>query len=851
MSAEEISKKGEYMIPKEKPQKERYDFSSREPYWQKFWEKEKTYEFDPNLDRPLYTIDTPPPTISGSLHLGHIFSYTQTEVISRYKRMAGFNVRYPFGFDDNGLPTERLVEKELGVKARSMSLDEFRNDCMDVVKKYAGEFRSLWQSVGLSVDWRLDFSTISDEVRHLSQQNFLNLYEKGAIYRKEAPSLYCPECRTSIAQAEVEDKERPSVFYDLLFSMESGDKITIATTRPELLPACVAVLVNPSDKRYKDLVGKTATSPLGNAVKIIADDLVSLEKGSGAVMCCTFGDETDLQWVRKYNLPTRVIIDEFGKIKDIKNAPYLKGLTIFQAREEIIKRLRKDGQIAGEKEINHSVGTHERCGTPVEIIPRTQWFVKILDKKDALIKMGEKIKWHPPYMQKRYENWVTNLKWDWCISRERFFGIPIPAYICNNCESVILPKASELPLDPREKKYEQACPHCNGTSVKPETVVLDTWFTSALTPDINNQHDLNGKIKGKILPMSLRPQAHDIIRTWAVYTILMSLYNHEDIPWSEVMISGHVLAKQGEKISKKTGGGKYKPQELINEHSADAIRYAMCQAALGKDAFYDEAQVANGKKLVTKLYNSGKFVLANLTDFDRTTKIEEKNLNATDRWILQRMRETAHSMGKEFEEYEFSKALAEFEKFFWNDFTDNYMELVKGRLYSENKTSVERKSAQFTLQEVYLGVLKMISPFLPHITEEMYHSEYTQTGEKLFEGSLKSNSENGYFYAVEKVKSIHSTQWDFLKGESDEQITAGSALMIKVITDIRRNKTERSVNRSPVTLQRIVLRCSNKTQIDNLRDFVIDITSIGKSQEVILALTDDKKDYKADLEIKV
>lgn len=837
---------------KSKPQsKERYDFSIREPYWQKFWEREKAYGFEPDSEKPLYTIDTPPPTISGSLHLGHIYSYTQAEVVARYKRMNGFNVRYPFGYDDNGLPTERLVEKELGIRAQDRNPKDFYQECIEVIERYSNEFKELWKSVGLSVDWHLEYSTISDEVQKLSQETFISLFRKGIIYRQEAPALYCHECATSIAQAEVEDKEIPSVFYDIAFSSNLGREITISTTRPELLPACVAVFVNPQDKRYKDLVGQEVTTPLGDAVKVIADDLVSMEKGSGAVMCCTFGDETDLHWVRKYGLPHRIIINNKGRITKLDNASFLQGLTITEARKEIVNRLKKQGHIRGERQIVHSVGVHERCSTPVEIVPRIQWFVRILDKKDELIEAGKRIKWYPPNMEKRFINWVTNLKWDWCISRERFFGIPVPVYICENCNDVVLPKEDDLPLNPKEKKIAHFCPHCNGRSLKPETTVLDTWFTSSLTPDINNNHPLNRKLRGKILPISMRPQAHDIIRTWAVYTILMSIYNHDNIPWKDIMISGHVLVKKGEKISKKTGGGRYKPQELISQHSADAIRYAMCKAGLGKDSYYDDTQVRNGKKLVTKLYNSGRFALANLVDFDPRLEIDQNQLVATDKWIIQRTNETLKAMRQELDRYEFAKALQEFEKFFWNNFTDNYLELVKGRLYLEDNYSTKRRSAQFALNYVYLKVLQMAAPFLPHIAEEMYHSNFVKTGHGVMQGKLESESEGGYFYRQTGIASIHNTQWgEGLVIEKSEEIIKGASLMLNVLKGVREYKSKNKISLE-APLQRLVVVCKDEKQKALVLDFIPDLKSVNKLGEIVVTIEGDNSDYRTDLILKL
>lgn len=837
--------------PENMAKKEGYVFSDREPYWQQFWERERVYEFDPNSNKPLYTIDTPPPTISGSLHLGHIYSYTQAEVVSRFKRMAGHNVRYPFGYDDNGLPTERLVEKELDIKGQDQGLREFRQSCLGVVRKYADEYKNLWQSIGMSVDWRLEYSTISDEVQKISQATFKRLYERGLIYKQEAPALYCHECLTSIAQAEVEDQERPSVFYDIAFSTEGGGDLVISTTRPELIPACVAVFVNPTDKRYQKLVGQKIKTPLGDEVEVLADELVSTEKGTGAVMCCTYGDETDLHWVRKHNLASKVVINENGSVGTLENAPYLEGLSIVEARSTIVDRLKQGGYMRGEREITHAVGVHERCETPVEIIPRSQWFVRILDAKDDLIEAGNKINWYPRHMRKRYRDWVENLKWDWCISRERFFGIPIPAYTCDDCQETLIPDEDKLPIDPRGESAFQTCPHCSGSSISPETTVFDTWFTSALTPEINSQHSLNGHLQGKMLPMSMRPQAHDIIRTWAVYTTLMSLYNHDEIPWEDLMISGHVLVKKGEKISKKTGGGKYKPQDLIARHSADAIRYAMCQATIGKDSYYEDEQARSGRKLVTKLLNAGRFSLANLQDFDPTsTQISGDQPVATDRWIIQRMKEASSRMAREFEKYEFSRALSEFEKFFWDDFADNYLELVKGRLYDSENTEA-RTSAQYALYQTYLGILKMASPFVPHITEEMYHSDYIQTGERVFQGHLESSDGRGYFHQFERANSIHVTPWvEFADEERSDEITTGVSLMLGVVSEVRKFKSERKMKLSS-PLETLVIRCDTPEKKAAVEAFVIDITSVSKAAQVVVTTSDDRKDYQAVLEIKL
>jgi len=459
-------------------EKERYNPFEKERYWQNFWEKERVYEFDPEQKGTLFIVDTPPPTISGALHMGHIFSYIQAEVIARFKRMEGANIRYPQGFDNNGLPTERLTEKEIGVRGRDMELEEFTESCLRITEKYKRIYEELWRSIGLSVDWRLEYSTISPEVQKLAQSAFKELYEKRLIYKKDAPALYCPECQTSFAQAEKEDKEKEAVFFDLLFMTEDGQDLIISTTRPELLPACSAVFVNPKDKRYKQLVGKKVRTPLGQEVAVLSDDKAEIEKGSGAVMCCTYGDETDIYWAKTYELQERIILDRNGKLQNVDELPEINGKTPDVARKIIIEILKKDGFVKKEEKIKHSIGVHERCGTPIEFLPTTQWFVKMVGMKDNLLQAGNRINWHPPYMKKRYEEWVSGLKWDWCISRERFYGIPIPVFNCDRCAGIVIPEKSDFPVDPKTQKMENNCPYCKTGKLIPERNVLDTWFTS-------------------------------------------------------------------------------------------------------------------------------------------------------------------------------------------------------------------------------------------------------------------------------------------------------------------------------------------------------------------------------------
>ncbi len=818
-------------------EKERYNPFEKERYWQNFWEKERVYEFDPEQKGTLFIVDTPPPTISGALHMGHIFSYIQAEVIARFKRMEGANIRYPQGFDNNGLPTERLTEKEIGVRGRDMELEEFTESCLRITEKYKRIYEELWRSIGLSVDWRLEYSTISPEVQKLAQSAFKELYEKRLIYKKDAPALYCPECQTSFAQAEKEDKEKEAVFFDLLFMTEDGQDLIISTTRPELLPACSAVFVNPKDKRYKQLVGKKVRTPLGQEVAVLSDDKAEIEKGSGAVMCCTYGDETDIYWAKTYELQERIILDRNGKLQNVDELPEINGKTPDVARKIIIEILKKDGFVKKEEKIKHSIGVHERCGTPIEFLPTTQWFVKMVGMKDNLLQAGNRINWHPPYMKKRYEEWVSGLKWDWCISRERFYGIPIPVFNCDRCAGIVIPEKSDFPVDPKTQKMENNCPYCKTGKLIPERNVLDTWFTSSLTPDINNDNQLNGPLKGKMYPMSVRPIGHDIIRTWVVYSILMGLYRHNEVPWENLMISGHLLLRKGEKISKKTGGGGYKPEELIAKKSADAVRYAMFGATLGRDVYLDEKEIEKGKKLVTKIYNATKLVLGKLQDFDPRVEVPEESLEAFDKWILQRSLETAEGMVKAFNDYEYSQARQLFEDFFWSEFCDNYLEIAKGRLSissDDKKRMTEKISAQYVAYQTLLNVLKMASPFIPHITEEMYHAEIVRKGDtEKARDSVDSQSGQGYFYRNEEIKSVHRTKWPSATTERfGDDIIEGAKMALLLISEARKIKTIKKI-RFGANVSRLKIKCP-KEKHNLLEPFLEDIAYVMRTKETTI-----------------
>ena len=580
-----------------------YDFIQVEEKLKKFWEDNHIYKFDfTRVNKNVYAIDTPPPYLSGKMHIGHTFSYSQQDFIARFRRMNG-TVFYPFGTDDNGLPTERYVEKENKLKSKSMSRAEFIELCLKTLKEMTPRFIQDYKDLGISCDYDIYYSTINKETQKVSQKHFIDLLNKKRIYKKEFPTLWCPDCQTTIAQAELEDKEENSLFLTLKFKIDNND-LLIATTRPELLGACVAVFVNPKDKRYKDLVGKNVKVPLFNfEVPIIADESADMEKGTGVLMVCSYGDKYDVEAINRHKLEPRLILGKDGKI----NQGEYKELDVQEARKKSLEDLKKKNLIKEQKEISHIVNVHDKCGCAIEFITTEQWFIKILDIKKKLIEQGKKINWYPEFMFKRYENWVNGLEWDWSISRERHFGIPIPVWECKKCKEIILPKEKELPVDPLQIK--NTCPKC-GEVAKGEEKVLDTWATSSLTPQIASNL-INKKVN---IPFSLRPQAHDIIRTWAFYTITRAYLHEDKLPWKDIMVSGYVTLG-GEKMS-KSKGNVIDPRKTLKECGADALRFAAASSKLGNDLDYQEKDLVTGKKFITKLWNASRFVFMNLEDYN-------------------------------------------------------------------------------------------------------------------------------------------------------------------------------------------------------------------------------------------
>lgn len=739
----------------------RYDFTQTEEQMQEFWEQEQIYKFNPNAQGEIYSIDTPPPTVSGNLHIGHLFSYTQAEMIARFRRMQGQNVFYPFGFDDNGLPTERLVERDEGIRANALPRSEFIAKCQNVAEKYENEFKAFWKSLGFSVDWASEYKTISPEVQKISQELFLELVEKEKAYTKESPVLWCTECQTSIAQAELDTDDVESKFHYIPF-YTNGNLLEVATTRPELLYGCVCLFVNPHDARYQKYIGKTANVPLYNyEISVLADEKVDTAKGTGVVMCATFGDSTDALWYTEHKLPYRRVVLQNGFID--KDVPYIGGLRISTAQKEIVRLLDERGLLLKSEVITHAVGTHERCGTPVEIIPSRQWYIDILSERERFLKAADEINWYPTNMKNRYIAWVENLKWDWCISRQRYFGVPFPVWYCKDCAKAVFAKPEELPINPLETDYQGTC-ECGCTAFVPESAVLDTWATSSITPQINQHHGLD------LIPMSMRTHAHEIIRTWTFYTIVRSLYHTGKLPWKDLMICGFILAKKGEKISKSKDNNPLEPKNLIATHSADVLRYWTAGARLGTDTFFSIDELVVPKRFITKLWNASKFAISHLQDIDLSQK---PCLLPIDRWMTERAAQATQTIAKLLSVYEIGSARHEIDALFWKDFCDNYIEIIKERLYEPDVHGLEeRKSGQYALYHTLLTILKLYAIYVPHITEYIYQ---------------------GFFRQHEKEVSIHLTHWDKPLQINDDFILFGDHLK-SAITEVRKYKSERNLS---------------------------------------------------------
>jgi valyl-tRNA synthetase len=827
--------------------------------WGNSWVQNKTFAFDKTAAKEdVYSIDTPPPTVSGSLHVGHVFSYTHTDLIARYQRMTGKKVFYPIGWDDNGLPTERRVQNYFGVRCEPtlpfdanfvapnepsekqipISRKNFVELCEKLTLEDEKVFESLFQTLGLSIDWNYTYQTIDKRARTVSQRAFLRNLKRGEAYQAEAPTLWDVTFRTAVAQAELEDRERPGAFHKIGFKKQNGENVYIETTRPELLPSCVALVANPDDNRYKELFGKTVTTPLFDVeVPVVAHQLADPEKGSGIAMICTFGDLTDVIWWREFDLPTRGLIGWDGRIV-AENPEWLTtesakqtfekivGKTSHTAREVLVAELKASGDLVGEpKPITHAVKFFEKGDKPLEIVTTRQWYIRNggrdQELRTKLLKRGSELNWHPEYMKVRYENWVEGLNGDWLISRQRFFGVPLPLWYKLDADGnpdydqIIVPDEKQLPIDPQSEAPvgfdESQRNKPNGFIGDPD--VMDTWATSSLTPQIAASWELDNDLFNRVFPMDLRPQSHEIIRTWLFSTVVRSHLEENSLPWKNASISGWILDPDRKKMS-KSKGNVVTPIDLLEEYGSDAVRYWAAMGRPGTDTAFDTGQMKIGKRLAIKLLNASKFSLslnATLNSADVTQSVDHALLNK-----LAQVVETATSS---FDKYDYTRALEVAETFFWA-FTDDYVELVKERTYG-NQGEAAANSARAALGITTHTLLKLFAPFIPFVTEEVW--SWWQEG------------------------SIHLQSWP----KSSEIITNKSVgidplnNVTWILSEVRKVKTE---NKQSMKAEVKTLEIWAKAEvIEQVKDAQKDLIAAGNIKDLKINVTDSEIKVKAEL----
>ncbi|MFT4245882.1 MAG: valine--tRNA ligase [Micrococcaceae bacterium] len=790
---------------------EKPSLTGLEEKWCAKWQEDGVYTFNSDTSREeVYSIDTPPPTASGSLHVGHMFSFTHTDVIARFQRMTGKNVFYPMGWDDNGLPTERRVQNYYGVHCepsvpyeknlelpdeppkndrdfKRISRRNFIELCHKLTVEDEKVFEKLFKTLGLSVDWNLSYRTIDDHSRKVSQYAFLKELENGRAYSSEAPTMWDVTFQTAVAQAELEDKEMPGAYHRIPFTADDSNDIFIETTRPELLPACVALVAHPDDNRYKDLFGKTVKSPLFEVeVPVKAHELAKPDKGSGIAMICTFGDLTDVTWWRELQLPTRPIVGRDGRI--IAETPewitsktgkevyeQMAHKTIFSAKAAIIDVLKENDLLDGEpKKITHPVNFYEKGNKPLEIVTTRQWYLANGGRdeklKKQLIERGRELDWYPDYMRHRYENWVEGLNGDWLVSRQRYFGVAIPLWYPldkegkPNYDNPILPDTKQLPVDPASetpKSYEENQRNQPGGFMA-DPDILDTWATSSLTPQIVGGWKENEKQFANVFPFDLRPQGHDIIRTWLFSTMVRANSLNDSIPFKNTALSGWILDPDRKKMS-KSKGNVVVPDDVIEKFGTDAVRYWAASAKLGADTAFEERQMKIGRRLAIKLLNASKFALnldANASHLDSLDKITDP----LDKSLLANLGVVIEQATKAFENNDYARALHTIEPFFWN-FTDDYIELVKNRA-NGNQGEEGKKSAAIALSFAIDGFLRLFSPFMPFTTDEVW--------------------------SWWRSDSVHAQEWptvdDLSKFNTEEFNTASAA-----IAALRRAKSEEKI----------------------------------------------------------
>lgn len=846
---------------------EKADVAGLEEKWGAIWQQAGTFAFDRTVSKDcIYSIDTPPPTSSGSLHVGHVFSYTHTDVVARFKRMTGHEVYYPMGWDDNGLPTERRVQNYYGVRCdpslpyienfvppyeggdnkSSKAADQvpigrrnFIELCERLTTEDEKQFEALWRQLGLSVDWAQTYQTISPAAQAVSQKAFLQNLARGEAYQSMAPTLWDVTFRTAVAQAELEDREMPGAYHRIGFhadpALVAGGKVFIETTRPELLAACVALVAHPDDTRYQHLFGQSVTTPIfGVEVPVVSHHLAQIDKGSGIAMICTFGDVTDVVWWRELDLPNRAIIGWDGRI--ISEAPEaivseagkaafaeLAGKTTHSAKQRIVELLQESGDMVGEvRTISHPVKFFEKGDKPLEIVSTRQWYVRNggrdANLRAKLIEQGKKLNFFPDFMRVRYENWVNGLTGDWLISRQRFFGVPIPVwYALDNdanpiFDAPVVPGYEQLPVDPSADVPNGYTAEQRGVAggFIGEVDIMDTWATSSLTPQLAGGWIADPEKFELVYPYDLRPQGQDIIRTWLFSTLLRSELEHGQLPWKNAAISGWILDPDRKKMS-KSKGNVVTPADLLVEHGSDAVRYWAASARLGTDAAFDTGMMKIGRRLAMKILNAAKFVLS----FEAPSA-ESKVTEAIDQAMLLELADAVRTATAAFEAYDHTKALEASEKFFWG-FTDNYLELVKERAYGQGGATTEQQaSAVLALRQALHTMLRLFAPFLPFATDEVW--------------SWWQNSRQGH------TESIHRASWptaeDLIAG-LDASNHGLLELAATALFGIRKAKSDAKVSmKAPV--DSAVLQAPAAV-LTSLRSLESDLKSVGKIADLTYA----------------
>lgn len=758
------------------------------------WEREGIYHYDNDAykGKPVFSVDTPPPYVSAAhLHVGHAMSYTQAEFVIRYKRMKGYRIFYPMGFDDNGLPTERYVEQTYKIDKKKTTRSEFRALCEKETAIGAKEYEKLWRALGLSVDWSLRYSTIDKRSRHTAQKSFIDLYNKNLIYRANEPVLWDTHFESSLAQADLDTLSRKGKMYDISFMSPEGNPLVISTTRPELIPACVGLFVHPEDERYASIISKKAKVPLFDyEVPILTSEDVDKDFGTGLMMVCTFGDGEDVKKWKLNKLDTRIVIDHSGKMNEL--AGEFKGLTLPEARKRIVEALSEKGLLLGDQIVEQNVSVGERSGVPVEFVMTPQWFIDVLNQKDRLRKRAEDLTWFPEFMKIRLEQWIDGLKYDWNISRQRFYGVPFPVWYVKETGDIIIADEDSLPVDPIEDSPPAwALEKYKNMTIIPETDVMDTWMTSSLTPLINANWAGEPNIKGDmetIYPMSLRVQAFEIIRTWLFYTMLKSDYHTQSLPWEEVMISGWGLNEQGKKISKRdlekftdaNGFNRYNPYSMIEKYGADALRYWASNSQLGQDLRFHERDVKDGRKIVVKLWNVARMCFMYMDDFDpQTQNVAFEERTVEDQWILSELNKVIAKMSESFEICDYATAKESLNKFFWMNFCDDYLELVKARFWELSEHSEQDKnSACCTLYECLRTLLGLFAPYLPYITEEIYQvaGKFGENCTSIHVSDWPKAIEGVNFKKEQDIKTLLSVLYFVRKFRSERKLGAVTLL---------------------------------------------------------------------------